>query len=103
MTPEQRALAGRIGAAIARSRHDSRELTAAARRTFLLRFENEIVAEHPELSVAEVQRRASERRRAHMLALALKSSQARAKKRAGPAPARVTADVEASAASRGIR
>jgi hypothetical protein len=81
LTTAQRALYGRIGAAVARSRHDPRELTSEARRTFLARFEAQVRAESPELSDAEVQRRAAERRRAHMLMLAAKSSIARAQRK----------------------
>jgi hypothetical protein len=72
---------GRAGAAMARSRHDPRELTSEARRTFLGRFELEVRAESPDLSDAEVERRAAERRRAHMLLLAAKSSTSRAAKK----------------------
>lgn len=87
MTPAQRSLWGRVGAAIARSRHDPRELTAAARRAFLGRFEAQVRAENPDLPDFEVERRAGELRRAHMLGLAAKSSIARAKKAAAPAKA----------------
>jgi hypothetical protein len=84
MTPAQRSLYGRIGAAIARSRHDPRDLTSEARRRFLARFEAQVRAEYPDLPDAEVQRRAGELRKAHMLALAAKSSVARSKKRNTP-------------------
>ena len=84
LTPSQRALYGRIGAAVARSKHDVRELTAAGRYAFLARFEAKVRAENPELPEPEVQRRAGELRRAHMLGLAAKSSIARAKKRTAP-------------------
>lgn len=83
LTPAQRSLYGRIGAAVARSRHDPRDLTRNARAAFVERFERPIRAEHPDLPEAEVQRRAAEARRAHMLALAVKSSIARQTKRAG--------------------
>jgi hypothetical protein len=81
MTPAQRSLYGRIGAAVARSKHDPRDLTREARRSFLERFEAKVRAESPDLSDAEVQRRAGELRKAHMLGLSVKSSIARAKKR----------------------
>ena len=84
MTPGQRSLYGRIGAAIARSRHDPRELTANARRTFLGKFEAQVRAEFPDLDDAEVARRAGELRTAHFLRLAAASSRARAKKAPGP-------------------
>jgi hypothetical protein len=85
LTGPQRALYGRIGAALARSRHDVRELTAAGRAAFLERFERDIREQSPNLSDSEVQRRAGEARRAHMLQLALKSSIVRGKKRTTPA------------------
>jgi hypothetical protein len=81
---------GRIGAAIARSRHDPADLTSAARRTFLQRFELQVRAEFPDLPEAEVQRRAGELRRAHMLALAARSSVSRSKRRT-PAPEKASA------------
>jgi hypothetical protein len=85
ITAAQRALYGRIGAAVARSRHDPRELTSEARRSFLERFELAVRAESPDLPDAEVKRRAGERRRAYFLTLAAKSSIARSKKKAGNA------------------
>jgi hypothetical protein len=85
MTPAQRSLYGRIGAAVARSKHDPRDLTREARRTFLERFERQVRDRDPSLPDLEVQRRAGELRRAHMLQLALKSSIVRAKKRTTPA------------------
>jgi hypothetical protein len=81
LTTAQRILNGRIGAAIARSRHDPRELTAAGRASFLARFEAQVRAESPDLPDAEIQRRAGELRKAHMLGLALKSSVARGKRK----------------------
>lgn len=89
LTTAQRVLYGRVGAAIARSRHDPRALTSEARKQFLARFEAQVRAEYPDLPEPEVQRRAGELRRAHMLALAAKSSIARSKKRT---PARPKAD-----------
>jgi len=71
-----------MGAAIARARHDPRELTSEARKRFLARFEAQVRQEYPDLPEAEVRRRAGELRRAHMLALAAKSSIARATRRA---------------------
>lgn len=81
LTTSQRALYGRIGAAVARSRHDPRELTSNARRSFLARFEAQVRAESPDLPDAEVERRAGELRRAYFLQLAAKSSIARSKRR----------------------
>jgi hypothetical protein len=95
MTPAQRSLYGRIGAAVARSKHDPRDLTREARRTFLERFEREIRDESPDLPDAEVQRRAGELRRAHMLQLSVKSSIARGKKRtASPATGLTAQEVD---------
>lgn len=82
MNPAQRSLYGRIGAAIARSRHDPRDLTANARRAFLGRFESAIRAEYPDLPEPEIEPRAGELRRAHMLALAARSSVIRSQKKA---------------------
>ena len=82
LTPAQRVLYGRMGAAVARSRHDPRDLTSEARRRFLASFEAQIRAEHPDLPEPELQRRAGELRRAHMLELAARSSIARTKKAA---------------------
>src|SRR5437879_1260513 len=42
LTTAQRSMAGRIGSAIARSRHPAAELTAAARARFLGRFERQV-------------------------------------------------------------
>jgi hypothetical protein len=74
LTTAQRVLYGRVGAAIARSRHDPKELTQAARKRFLARFEAQVRTQYPDLPEAEVQRRASELRKAHMLGLAARSS-----------------------------
>jgi hypothetical protein len=82
LTPKQRALYGRIGAAIARSRHRPEDLTAQARKRFLERFEQEIRDTQPELPEGEIRRRAGELRRAHMLRLSVKASTDRTKKAA---------------------
>jgi len=82
MTPAQRSLYGRIGAAVARSKHDPRELTAAGRATFLARFERQVREQFPAISEAEIQRRAGEARKAHMLRLAARSAESRSKKKA---------------------
>lgn len=81
----------RMGAAIARSRHDPRELTREARRRFLARFEAQVRTESPDLPDAEVQRRAAELRKAHMLGLAVRSSIARSKKRTASSDQELTA------------
>ncbi len=77
MTPEQRALRGRLGAAVLHSRYDSRYLTQAARRKFLERFINE-VDPHRRLPASERLRRAEQARRAHFVRLAMASAKARA-------------------------
>lgn len=77
VTPEQRALRGRLGAAVLHSRYDSRYLTQAARRKFLERFINE-VDPYRRLPEAERLRRAEQARQAHFLRLAMASAKARA-------------------------
>jgi hypothetical protein len=85
LTGAQRALYGRIGAAVARSRHDPRDLTANGRSAFLARFEREAREQFPGLPESEIQRRGGELLRAHMLGLAAKSSVTRSQRRT-PAP-----------------
>jgi len=87
MASAQRSLQGRIGAFVTHSRHDPRETTAAARATFLARFEDEVDPERV-LSEPERLRRATMARKAYFARLAWRSSVARAKK----APAPVKAD-----------
>lgn len=82
MTPAQRSLYGRIGAAVARSRHDPRDLTANGRSAFLARFERQAREQFPGLPEPEIQRRGGELRRAYMLALSARSSIARTKRTA---------------------
>lgn len=79
MTPEQRKLRARIGAYAQHAKYDTRETTAAARRAFLDRFERQVDPEGI-LAVAERQRRAEAARRAHFMALALRSAQRRARR-----------------------
>jgi hypothetical protein len=81
LTTAQRVLYGRMGAAIARSRHDPKELTQEGRRQFLARFEAHVRADYPDLPESEIQRRAGELRKAHMLSLAAKSSIARSRRK----------------------
>jgi len=82
LTTAQRAMYGRIGAAMARARHDPRQLTAAGRAAFLSRFMAQARELHPDADEAELQRVAAELKRAHFLRLAAASSRARAKKAA---------------------
>jgi hypothetical protein len=77
LTPKQRVLYGRIGAALQRSRHDPRETTKAARQAFLDRFERDVRHADPALPDDEVRRRAAELKRAYFLRLAAASSRAR--------------------------
>ena len=101
MTPEQRALRSRLGGLTTASRHDAREITAPARVAFAARFYDGIPADLPQ---TERDRRAAAAKRLYFGRLALKSSQARSKKKAGPdrdsGPARSsedTADVSSTA------
>ena len=73
------ALRGRVGAYVAHSRHDSREITARARAAFLERFEREVDPEGL-LPPDERRRRADYARRAYFARLTLKSARARARR-----------------------
>ena len=81
MTPAERSLRGRIGAYSLHAQRDPRETTAKARASFLAKFELQVDPDHV-LPRHERQRRADAARRAHMSRLALRSAQARARKRA---------------------
>ncbi len=84
LDPERASLLGRIGAHKLHATHDSRDVTAKARATFLARFEWEVDPDFV-LSVEERARRANHARRAHFARLALASADARRKKaRASP-------------------
>ena len=84
-------LLGRAGAHIAHSRHDSRDLTANARTTFLSRFEREVDPDSV-LPADERRRRAEHARKAYFARLALKSAEARrGKTRPGRKPPAVAA------------
>lgn len=61
------------------ARHDSRELTRAARESFLARFERQVDPDGV-LSENERARRAEAARKAYFTQLALKSSRARSKR-----------------------
>lgn len=76
ITPTERSIRGRLGAAVQHSRHDPKETTVAARAAFLRKFEAD-VDPAGELPPEERQRRALAARRAHFLRLALKSAQSR--------------------------
>ena len=64
--------------------HDSRQLTANARRAFLSKFELTVREEDPDhlLDEAEIKRRADLLRKAHFTDLALKSRQSRRRRTA---------------------
>jgi len=72
--------AGRLGAAVAHSRHSGAEMTAKARRAFHDRFEEQVDPEGV-LPPDERRRRAEHARRAHMQRLAARSAQARRRRR----------------------
>lgn len=76
-------LRARRAAHVMHSKHDSREVTAAARAAALGRFERE-VDPSGSLPEAERKRRAEHARKAHFLDLAFKSAKAR-RARAGDA------------------
>ncbi|WP_261562210.1 hypothetical protein [Frankia tisae] len=85
LTAAQRRLRAQIAAHTSHAHHDPRERTRAAsaatpaQRPYWQRL---VAAEHPELDGAEINRRAEHLHRAHMATLALRSSQARARRKA---------------------
>lgn len=79
-TATERTLRARLAAHTLHATHDSRELTASARAAFLGRFEREADPEGV-LEPAERARRAEHLRKAFFARLALKSAQARRKKK----------------------
>ena len=76
LSPSQRSMRARLAAHTMHARHDSREVTANARRAFVERFEHEGDPDGV-LPAAERQRRAEHAMRAHMTRLALRSARAR--------------------------
>lgn len=83
LTPDQRILRARIGAYALHAKHDARETTRKARVAFLRRFELE-VDPNGTLPAPERERRARAALKAHMAALALKSSRARGPRSVAP-------------------
>jgi hypothetical protein len=79
LSPNERTLRARLAAHALHSKHGGREITAAARARFLLRFIDQ-VDPNRELPEAERLRRAEHARRSYMAKLALKSARARRKK-----------------------
>ncbi len=76
LSPQARALRGRIGAHALHARYGGREITAAARAKFLLRFLDEVDPER-RLPEQERLRRAEHARKAYFARLALRSARAR--------------------------
>lgn len=77
LTPEQCALRARAAAYTRWSREDGKANAQRAQAGLRAKFRREVAAEHPELSAAELERRAECAYRAHMARLALASSKAR--------------------------
>ena len=79
-TPSERLLRARAAGHALHAKHDSRSLTMPARLAFLGRFEREV---DPDLVLTseERARRADQARRAYFNALALKSAQARRRRK----------------------
>lgn len=100
LTTAQRAMYGRVGAAIARARHKPADLTASGRSVFLSRFEEQARELHPDADDTEIARVAAELRIAHFTMLAARSSIARSKKKATTVRKSVVAQEAESAGSR---
>ncbi len=79
ITPDQAVLYGRIGAHVAHARHGGKQMTAAARKGFLARFEREVDPDGT-LPPEERTRRAEHALRAHMARLAAKSAAKRSRR-----------------------
>lgn len=81
MTAEERSLRARAGAYAQQAAHDTRETTKAARAAFHERFLDLVDPEH-QLPEIERQRRAQAAMRSYMARLALRSAQARRRRKA---------------------
>lgn len=79
LTQSERILRARAGGHAVQAAHDSREVTAPARRAFLASFEDQVDPER-RLPEDERQRRAAHAMKSYMAVLALKSAQARRKR-----------------------
>ena len=77
LTPAQRSIRARIAANTRWSAEDGRANAQRAQAGLRAKFVREIRERFPELSPAEIERRADSAFRAHMQRLALKSSKAR--------------------------
>lgn len=82
LTPEQRSMRARMAAHAMHAQHDTRQVSANGRATFLRRFEDEVDPDR-QLPDAERQRRAEQARKAYMQRLAYRSSRARQRKAGG--------------------
>ncbi len=80
MTPQERHVRARLAAHAMHSQHDSRLTTQRARKAFLDRFEREVDPDQL-LTSDERARRASQARSSYFAALALKSAQARRRRK----------------------
>jgi hypothetical protein len=80
VSPRERAFRARIAAHMMHSLHDAREITRSARRAFLDRFEREVDPDDA-LSPKERALRADHARRSYFSALALRSAQARRRRK----------------------
>lgn len=85
MTPEQRSLRSRLAAHCLHAKYDSRDLTAAARSTFLQRFEDEVDPQGV-LPPEERARRAEHAKKACFTRLSMQSAKARAARKNGSTP-----------------
>ena len=81
MDPSIATLRGRLGAYRQQSRHSPKDTTAAARAAFLSKFEREVDPDAV-LPEAERQRRAVAAKKAYFTWLALRSVQARRRRKA---------------------
>lgn len=84
LTPAEQTMRARLAAHVLHASHDSRELTAKARQTFLESFEHQVDPDGI-LPEDERKRRAQHAHRAHMTRLALRSAKARRKRAADAA------------------
>lgn len=77
LTPEQRRLRAQIAANTRWSKEDPSENAQRGQAGLLAKFEREVREANPDLSDAEVTRRAESARKAHMLRLAFRSAKVR--------------------------
>ena len=80
MSHAQRVLIGRLGAYTMLSKHDPYEVTKAARAAFVSKFERDVDPDQI-LPIDERLRRAEMARKAHYARMALKSAEARRKRK----------------------